>query len=115
MLAITDSMPGARHDVYAFRLHQLEQFLDESILADKGYIGLGLLTPTKRKAGVRIRAVVKENNRRVKRLRSAVEHVIAQVKSWRILHTGFRRPLGAYRRGFSGGRGVGFFAAPTPF
>ena len=41
LLAITDPVPGARHDVYAFRFHQLERFLDESALADKGYIGLG--------------------------------------------------------------------------
>ena len=46
LLAITDPAPGARHDVYAFRFHQLGRFLDESTLADQGYIGLGLLTPS---------------------------------------------------------------------
>lgn len=38
---------GARYDVYAFRFHQLERFLDDTTLANKGYIGLGLLTPVK--------------------------------------------------------------------
>lgn len=51
---------GARHDVYAYRFHQLERCLDESTLADQGYIGLGLLTPIKRKPGVRMRAVARE-------------------------------------------------------
>lgn len=42
---------GARHDVYAYRFHQLGRFLDESTLADKDHIGLGLLTSTQRKPG----------------------------------------------------------------
>lgn len=114
LLAITDPVPGARHDVYAYRFHQLERFLGESTLADKGYIGLGLLTPTKRHPGVRMRAVVRQNNRRINRLRSVVEWVIAQVKTWRVLHMGFRRPLGSYGRVFSVVRGLIFFAASDP-
>ena len=86
---MTDPVPGARHDVYAFRFHQLGRFLDESTLADQGYIGLGLLTPVKRKAGVKMRAAVRQNNRRINRLRSVVERVIAPVLTWRVLHTGF--------------------------
>lgn len=62
LLAITDPVPGGRHDVYVFRFYRLERFLDESTLADKGYIGLGLLTLTKRKPGVGMRAAVSENN-----------------------------------------------------
>ncbi len=101
LLAITDPLPEARHDVYAYHFHQVEKFLDESTLVDKGYTGLGLLTPTKRKAGVRMRAAVKKNNRQIDRLRSVVERTIAQVKTWRVLHTGFRRPLSSYGRVFS--------------
>ena len=88
LLAITDPIPGARHDVYAYRFHRLERFLDESTLADQSYIGLGLLTPAKRKPGVRIRAAMKENKRRINRLRAVVERTIAQVLTWRVLHTG---------------------------
>ncbi|MEV7800953.1 transposase family protein [Microbacterium foliorum] len=82
LLAITDPVPGAKHDVYAYRFHRLERFLNETTLADKGYIGLGLLTPAQRKPGVRMRAAVKENNRQIIRLRSVVERVIVQVKTW---------------------------------
>ena len=102
MLAITDPVPGARHDVYAYRFHRLERFLNETTLADKGYIGLGLLTPTKRKAGVKMRVAAKKNNRQINRLRSVVERTIAQIKTWRVLHAGFRRPLSSYGRVFSG-------------
>ena len=71
--------------MYAYRFHRLERFLDESALADQGYIELGLLTPAKRKPGVRMRAAARENNR----LHSVVDRSIAQIKSWRELHTGF--------------------------
>ncbi|WP_143539117.1 transposase family protein [Rothia nasimurium] len=54
LLAITEPLPGARHDAYAFRAHGLNQVLDSSTLADKGYVGLGLATPTKRKPGVKL-------------------------------------------------------------
>ena len=102
------------YDVYAFRFNGLGRFLDDSTLADKGYIGLGLLTPTKRKAGARMRARVKEDNRRINRLRSVVERTIVQVKIWRVLHTGFRRPLGVYLRVSSVVRALIFFAVSDP-
>ena len=114
LLAITDPMLGARHDVHAFRFHRLERFLDGSTLADKGYIGLGLLTSVKRKPGVRMRAAVRENNRRIIRLRSVVERVIAQVKTWKVLHSGFRRPLSSYGKVFSVARSLMFVAVSDP-
>ncbi|WP_237197884.1 transposase family protein, partial [Rothia nasimurium] len=57
----------------------------------------------------------KRNNRVVNRLRSVVERVIAHIKTWRILHTGFRRPLGLYGRVFSVVRGLVFLAAGGTF
>ena len=105
---------GARHDVYAYRFHQLERCLDESTLADQGYIGLGLLAPTKCKAGVKMRSVVKKNNHQINRLRSVVEWTIAQVKTWRVLHSGFRHLLGSYGRVFSVVWALVFFGVSDP-
>ena len=51
LLVMTDPLPGARHDAYCFKKHGLEKYLDKTTLADKGYVGLGLLTPAKRKPG----------------------------------------------------------------
>ncbi|QNV37690.1 transposase family protein [Rothia terrae] len=115
LLAITDPLPGARHDAYAFRAHGLDQLLDSSTLADKGYVGLGLATPVKRKPGQRFNAEVKRNNRLLNRLRSVVERVIAHIKTWRVLHMGFRRPLSSYQRVFSVVRGLVFLAAGGTF
>ena len=100
--------------MHAFRFHQLERFLDESALTDKGYIGLGLLTPVKRKADVRMRAAVRENNRQINRLHSVMERIIAQIKTWRVLHSGFRRPLSSYGRVFSSGAVAGVFRGCEP-
>ena len=115
LLVITDPLPGARHDAYAFKKHGLDRYLDETTLADKGYVGLGLLTPTKRTPGVKTSKAVKDNNRVINRVRAVVERVIAQIKTWRIFHTGFRRPLGSYGRVFSVVRGLVFYAAGRTF
>ncbi|WP_369127657.1 transposase family protein [Rothia nasimurium] len=72
LLAITDPLPGARHDAYAFRAHGLEKLLDSSTFADKGYVGLGLVTPTRRKPGQKLTEEQKRNNRVLNRLRSVV-------------------------------------------
>ena len=114
LLAITDPLPGSRHDAHAFRAHGLDQLLDSSTLADKGDAGLRLATPTKCKPGQRLNREQKTNNRVLNRLRSVVERVIAQVKIWRILHAGFRRLLGSYGRVFSVVRGLVFLAAGHP-
>lgn len=54
LLAITDPLPGVRDDAHAFRAYRLDQLLDSSTLADKGYVGLGLATPAKRRPGQRL-------------------------------------------------------------
>ncbi|WP_188360435.1 transposase family protein [Rothia aerolata] len=107
--AITGPLPGARHDAHVFRAHGLDRLLDSSTLADKGYAGLGLAAPTLRKPGQRLGCEQKKNNRVLNRLRSVVERGIAQIKTWRILLTGFRRLLSLYKRVFSVGRGLIFF------
>lgn len=84
-------------------------------MADKGYIGLGLATPARRKPGQRLSREQRRNNRVLNRLRSVVERVIAHIKTWRILHTGFRRPLGLYGRVFAVVRGLVFLAAGGTF
>lgn len=108
-------LSGARHDAYAFKHHDLQKYLDESTLADKGYIGLGLVTPTRRSKTRRMPADVKAVNRFINSRRAVVERVIAQVKTWRILHSGFRRPLALYGRVFAVVRGLVFYAAGRTF
>ena len=114
LLAITDQLPGVRDDACCFKEHGLEKYLDETTLADKGYVGLGLLTPAKRKSGVKTPRDVKDNSRVINELRAVVERVIVQIKTWRVLHSVFRRPLVFYGRVFSVVRGLVFLAAGQP-
>lgn len=101
--------------MHAYCFHRLDRFLNESTRADKGYVSLGLLTPTKRRPGIKMPAALRGNNRVIIRLRSVVERVIAHVKTWRVLHSGFRRPLGSYARVFAVVRVLVFFATRTPY
>lgn len=71
--------------------------------------------PVKRKPGVKMAKAVKDNNRVINKLRVVVERVIAQIKTWRIFHTGFRRPVASYGRVFSVVRGLVFYAAVRTF
>lgn len=75
---------------------------------------MGLLTPTKRKPGLKMPKVVKDNNRVINKLRAVVERVIAQIKTWGVLYSVFRRPLSVYGRVFSVVRGLVFMAAGHP-
>jgi hypothetical protein len=45
----------------------------------------------------------------VSRLRAPVERAIAHIKSWRILHTDYRRPLRSYLTSFRAAIGLYFF------
>ena len=78
-------------------------------------MGLGLAIPARRKPGQRLSREQRRNNRVLNRLRSVVERVIAQIKTWRVLHTGFRRQVGVYGRVFSVVRGLVFLAAGGNF
>ena len=40
----------------------------------------------------------KEENKSVNRIRQVVEQTIAHIKSWRILHTDYRRPLHTFEQ-----------------
>jgi hypothetical protein len=53
----------------------------------------------------------KQFNTDVSHLRAPVERAIAHIKSWRILHTDYRRPLRTYLTSFRAAIGLYFFKA----
>lgn len=110
LLFLTDPLPGKTHDSRAFRETQLDDALDTAnSIADKGYLGTGMLTPVRKPAGGELLPWQKEFNRSVNCLRAVVERAIATVKTWRILHTDYRRPLETYESAFRAVRGLVFF------
>ena len=64
-----------------------------SHISDKGYIGLDMITPKRKPPNLHLHPDDKTYNRAVDQVRYKIERVIANFKTWRILHTGYRRPL----------------------
>ena len=85
---------GSTHDAKAIKATGLlEHFKNTPPLADKGYVGLELLTPDRKPAGAELTTTQKNANRVIGSLRVTVERAIAHLKTWRILHTPYRRPF----------------------
>jgi hypothetical protein len=62
-------------------------------IGDKGYIGNDMLTLIRKPAHRDLLDWEKEFNQQINRIRSIIEQVIADLKTWRILHTDYRRPF----------------------
>ena len=65
-------------------------------LGDKGYIGNNMLTPFRKPEGGELLDWQKEFNKRINKILYVIEQVIANVKTWRIMHTDYRRPLATF-------------------
>jgi DDE superfamily endonuclease/Helix-turn-helix of DDE superfamily endonuclease len=91
---ISDAIDGSRHDSYAIRQSgALDTFGPNTWIGDKGYVGLDMLTPIKKPAHRKLLDWEKEFNTQVNKIRYVIEQTIANLKTWRILHTDYRRPL----------------------
>lgn len=94
---ISDPVDGCRHDSAALALSGVVDTLDAGHwMGDKGYIGNGMITPFRKPAHRELLDWEKEFNKDINRIRYRIEQVIAQFKTWRILHTDYRRPLATF-------------------
>jgi len=114
---ISDPLPGRTHDAAAFTETPVADIVQHSGggIADKGYQGCGLITPRKTPPGGELSRGDKENNAVISALRAPVEMLIAHFKSWRILHTDYRRPYHTYRDAYDAARGLFFFSITWGF
>jgi len=107
---VSDPLPGRTHDTRAARESGLLEVLDVgNTLADKGYPGTGMLTPTRKPPGGELTAGQKDLNTQINALRAVVERAIAHLKTWRVLHTDYRRPRATYPTAFQAVRALHFF------
>ena len=65
-------------------------------IGDKGFVGHDMVTPFKKPAGGGLLDWQKEFSSGVNKIRWVIEQAIAHVKTWRILHTGYRGPIDAF-------------------
>jgi DDE superfamily endonuclease/Helix-turn-helix of DDE superfamily endonuclease len=99
---ISDAIDGSRHDKYCIdESGVLVGFDPDKWIGDKGYVGTGMLTPFKKPANGNLLDWQKEYNKQINRIRYVIEQVIANFKTWRIMHTDYRRPLRTFKETIS--------------
>ena len=94
---ISDPIAGSRHDTYCLRESGVLLTLDPARwIGDKGYVGNGMITPIKKPADRNLLDWEKEFNKQINKVRYVIEQVIANFKTWRIMHTDYRRPISTF-------------------
>ena len=109
---VSDPLPGRTHDVAALDTHDVLRGHDASqFIGDKGYIGRGMTTPTRKPQNSILLERDKQFNTQVNQLRYKIERAIANLKTWRILHTDYRRPIDTFQTTISAVLALHFLAA----
>ena len=109
---ISDPIDGARHDTYCLNESGVLLALDPANwVGDKGYVGNGMITPIKKPACRDLVDWEKEFNKQVNKIRCIIERIIANFKTWRIMHTDYRRPLSTFTETISTVIALHFYAA----
>jgi hypothetical protein len=109
---ISDPVEGRHHDSYCLHESGILLSVDPgNWLGDKGYVGNSMLTPVKKPIGRDLLDWEKDFNKQINKIRAVVEQAIANFKTWRILHTDYRRPISTFRTTISAVIGLYFYAA----
>ena len=108
---ISDPVEGRRHDTHCLRESEvLLSYNPEDWMGDKGYVGNDMLTPIKKPTYRGLLDWEKEFNSRINKVRYVIEQAIANFKTWRILHTDYRRPFATFATTISAAIGLHFYA-----
>ena len=71
--------------------------LDVTIhIEDKGYIGLGMITPVKKPVHGELANADRGNDTTINRVHRLIECVIVILGTWCVLHADYRRPCSAF-------------------
>lgn len=94
---ISDPIDGSRHDNHCLAEAAVLTGMDAgNWMGDKGYVGNNMITPIKKPPYRDLLDWEKEFNTQVNKIRWIIEQVIAHLKTWRILDTDYRRPIGTF-------------------
>ncbi len=109
---ISDPINGNRHDSYCLSESEVLRTLDPgNWMGDKGYIGNDMITPIKKPVHRELLDWEKEFNTQINKIRYVIEQTIANFKTWRIMHTDYRRPLATFATTISAVIGLHFYGA----
>ncbi len=107
---ISDPVDGSRHDAHCIdESSVLAGFPEGSQMGDKGYIGKGMVTPIRKPECRDLLDREKEFSTQVNKIRYMIEQVIANFKTWGIMHTDYRRPIGTFDTTISAVVGLHFY------
>ena len=84
----------------------------QSHSGDKGYIGLGMITPVKKPAYGELTDSDRRNNTTINRVHYLIERVIANLTTWRVMHTDYRRPYNTFETTIQAVTGLIFAYTP---
>lgn len=107
---VSDPAEGSRHDSAALRESGVFDRIDPAHwIGDRGYVGLGMITPIRKPPGRDLLDWEKNFNTAINRIRWKIEQTIANLKTWRILHTDYRRPLSTFHETITAVIGLQFY------
>src|ERR1700722_3242097 len=85
---------GRHHDMHILKESGLLAKAAGSVFCgDRGFIGAGMITPVRKPRYAEMRPEEKAYNKSIEKIRWVVEQAIANFKTWRIIHTDYRRPI----------------------
>jgi DDE superfamily endonuclease len=109
---VSEPVPGNQHDLAKLKDSECETILKRAggVIGDKGFIGTDYITTPVRKPEDR-ELYIREHdyNNQISSLRAPVERAVANLKTWRILFTDYRRPLKTFLSSFCAAIGLYFF------
>ena len=107
---ISDPVDGSRHDSHCVEESGVLITMNpENWIGDKGYIGNNMITPFRKPRRAEFEPGEKEYNKSIAQIRWIVEQAIANFKTWRIMHTDYRRPLDTFDTTISAVVGLHFY------
>ena len=112
MTFVSDPVTGNQHDMAELSGSDAEKILKKAggVFGAKGFIGTDYITTPIRKPECRtLLQWEHEWNDKVSSYRAPVERVVANLKTWRILFTDYRRPLKTFKSSFRAAIGLYFF------
>jgi hypothetical protein len=110
IIFISDPAPGCDHDMKKLE-GTVTEILDlaGSVIADKGFQGSGYVTPAKKPKHRELYMREHEYNNQISSIRAPIERAVAHLKTWKILFTDYRRPLGTFLDSWRAAIGLYFF------